>query len=131
MKSSFKSFERTFQTMERTFKSTGRTFKSFERKKYRVCLPFPCLLRFSCEPTQGKKIAEREEKNEEEAALTSCFRMLKPLFYEKDQISDLQVIFHSYISTTQVVNERGAIESGRKAPSMVSTKERSVRSSVR
>ena len=98
MKSSFKSFERTFQTMERTFKSTGRTFKSFERKKYRVCLPFPCLLRFSCEPTQGKKIAEREEKNEEEAALTSCFRMLKPLFYEKDQISDLQVIFHSYIS---------------------------------
>ena len=68
MKSSFKSFERTFQIMERTFQSFERTFKSFERKKYHVCLPFPCLLRFSCEPTQGKKIAEREEKNEEEAA---------------------------------------------------------------
>lgn len=117
--------------MERTFKSTERTFKSFERKKYRVCLPFPCLLRFSCEPTQGKKIVERAEKNEEETALTSCFRMLKQPLHEKDRISDLQVIFHSYNSTTQVVNERGAIESGRKAPSMVSTKERSVRSSVR
>ena len=106
MKSSFKSFERTFQIMERTFKSMERTFKSFERKKYRVCLPFPCLLRFSCEPTQGKKIAEREEKNEEEAALTSCFRMLKHLFYEKIGFQISRLFFtHTFLPRRWLMNE--------------------------